>query len=85
LLTTIALKSKDIYPLLLTAHTLSFSLSLSLLCAHNLCCSQLLFITVGTSDKLVDAIDLLKERAEDDDPNALFALVNDLSKVIMTC
>ncbi|XP_065915103.1 maestro heat-like repeat-containing protein family member 1 [Dysidea avara] len=37
---------------------------------------------IGTSDKLVDAIDLLKERAEDDDPNALFALVNDLSKVL---
>lgn len=39
----------------------------------------------GTSDKLIDAIDLLKERAEDDDPNALFALVNDLSKVNINC
>ena len=29
----------------------------------------------------MDALDLLKERAEEDDPNSLFALVNDLSKV----
>jgi len=39
------------------------------------------YYLTGTSDKLIDAIDLLKERAEDDDPNALFALVNDLAKV----
>ena len=29
----------------------------------------------------MDALELLKERAEEDDPNSLFALVNDLSKV----
>lgn len=29
----------------------------------------------------MEAVDLLKERAEEDDPNSLFALVNDLSKV----
>jgi len=44
-------------------------------CAH--------FNDKGTSDKLVEAVDLLKERAEEDDPNSLFALVNDLSKVTM--
>ena len=41
-------------------------------------------VMIGTSDKLVDALDLLKERAEEADPNSLFALVNDLSKVCPT-
>ena len=36
---------------------------------------------VGEVDQLVDALSILKERAENDDPNALFSLCNDLSKV----
>ena len=35
---------------------------------------------VGEVDQLVDALTILRERAENDDPNALFSLCNDLSK-----
>ena len=35
----------------------------------------------GVTDQLVDALNLLRERAENDEPNTLFSLVNDLSKV----
>ena len=31
---------------------------------------------------MVDAVSLLRERAEKDEPNSLFSLVNDLSKVL---
>ena len=36
----------------------------------------------GVQDQLVDALSLLRERAEQEDPNALFSLTNDLSKVL---
>lgn len=38
--------------------------------------------TPGVSDQMVDAVSLLRERAEKDEPNSLFSLVNDLSKVL---
>ena len=38
-------------------------------------------LLVGEVDQLVDALTILRERAENDDPNALFSLCNDLSKV----
>lgn len=44
-------------------------------------CSYLL--VSGEEDQLIDALDLLRSRAENDDPNALFSLCNDLSKVCM--
>lgn len=31
---------------------------------------------------MVDALGLLRERAEQDEPNSLFSLINDLSKVL---
>ena len=34
------------------------------------------------ADQLVEAVSLLRERAEKDEPNTLFSLVNDLSKVL---
>lgn len=36
---------------------------------------------LGEDDQLVNALTVLKERAESDEPNSLFALCNDLSKV----
>jgi len=36
----------------------------------------------GITDQLVDAVSLLRERAEKEEPNSLFSLVNDLSKVL---
>ena len=41
-----------------------------------LCC-----VCVGTNDQFVEAVSLLRERAEKDEPNSLYSLVNDLSKV----
>ncbi len=38
--------------------------------------------SIGVTDQLVDALSLLRERAENDEPNSLFSLVNDLSKVL---
>ena len=43
---------------------------------------QFIYIIIGVQDQLVDALSLLHERAEQDDPNSLFSLVNDLSKVL---
>ena len=37
--------------------------------------------TVGGEDKLIDAISILKERAENEEAQRLFTLCNDLSKV----
>lgn len=37
---------------------------------------------LGVTDQLVEAVSLLRERAEKDEPNSLFSLVNDLSKVL---
>lgn len=37
---------------------------------------------LGVQDQLVDALSLLHERAEQDEPNSLFSLINDLSKVL---
>ena len=37
---------------------------------------------LGVADQLVEAVSLLRERAEKDEPNTLFSLVNDLSKVL---
>ena len=34
------------------------------------------------ADQLVEAVSLLRERAEKEEPNSLFSLVNDLSKVL---
>ncbi len=39
-------------------------------------------VLVGVADQLVEAVSLLRERAEKDEPNTLFSLVNDLSKVL---
>ena len=39
-------------------------------------------VHVGVADQLVEAVSLLRERAEKDEPNTLFSLVNDLSKVL---
>ena len=36
----------------------------------------------GVADQLVEALSLLRERAEKDEANSLFSLVNDLSKVL---
>lgn len=36
----------------------------------------------GVQDQLVDALSLLHERCEQDEPNSLFSLINDLSKVL---
>lgn len=36
----------------------------------------------GIADQLVEAVSLLRERAEKEEPNSLFSLVNDLSKVL---
>ena len=47
-----------------------------LLCFCLVVCMSL----VGEVDQLVDALTILRERAENDDPNALFSLCNDLSK-----
>ena len=33
-----------------------------------------------TKDQLLDAVSLLRERAEKDEPNALFGVVNDMAK-----
>ncbi len=41
-----------------------------------------MMLTTGIQDALVDALSLLRERAEQDDPNSLFSLTNDLSKVL---
>ena len=41
-------------------------------------------LLVGEVDQLVDVLTILKERAENDDPNALFSLCNDLSNVGIT-
>ena len=38
-------------------------------------------ILSGVPDQMVDAITLLRERAENDEANVLYSLVNDLSKV----
>ena len=38
-------------------------------------------ILLGVPDQMVDAITLLRERAENDESNVLYSLVNDLSKV----
>lgn len=38
-------------------------------------------ILSGVPDQMVDAITLLRERAENDESNVLYSLVNDLSKV----
>ncbi|KAL5467301.1 hypothetical protein EMCRGX_G031509 [Ephydatia muelleri] len=38
--------------------------------------------TAGTTDQFVEAVTLLRDRAEKDEPNALYSLVNDLSKVL---
>jgi hypothetical protein len=35
-----------------------------------------------TKDQLLDAVSLLRERAEKDEPNALFSVVNDMAKVL---
>ena len=40
------------------------------------------FHSTGVTDQLVEAVSLLRERAEKDEPNSLFSLVNDLSKVL---
>ena len=37
----------------------------------------------GTTDQFVEAVSLLRERAEKDEPNSLYSLVNDLSKVVL--
>lgn len=37
---------------------------------------------IGVQDQLIDALSLLRERAEQDEPNSLFSLINDLSKVL---
>lgn len=34
-----------------------------------------------TKDQLVDAVSLLRQRADKDEPNALFGVVNDMAKV----
>lgn len=39
-------------------------------------------LLAGVQDSLVDALSLLRERAEQDEPNSLFSLINDLSKVL---
>lgn len=46
-----------------------------------LSCLVLVCVFVGEVDQLVDALTILRERAENDDPSALFSLCNDLSKV----
>ena len=38
-------------------------------------------VCVGVADQMVDALSLLRERAENDEANTLYSLVNDLSKV----
>ena len=38
---------------------------------------------VGKSDKLVDAVSILKERAVSEESSALFTLVSDLGKVCL--
>ena len=40
-------------------------------------------LLAGTPDQLVEALAILRERAEKDEPNNLYSLVNDLSKVVM--
>ena len=40
------------------------------------------YMYIGVADQLVEAVTLLRERAEKDEPNTLFSLVNDLSKVL---
>ena len=45
-------------------------------CMHVLC-----MLCAGVPDQMVDAVTLLRDRAESDDSNALYSLVNDLSKV----
>ena len=47
-----------------------------------LCVCLFLCGHVGIADQLVEAVTLLRERAEKDEPNTLFSLVNDLSKVL---
>lgn len=42
---------------------------------------QVTVIFLGEEDQLVSALSILKERAESDEPNSLFSLCNDLSKV----
>lgn len=44
--------------------------------------STQLCVYLGIQDQLVDALSLLRERAEQDEPNSLFSLINDLSKVL---
>lgn len=39
------------------------------------------FFIEGESDKLIDALSILKDRAENDEAQSLFTLCNDLSKV----
>ena len=43
---------------------------------------SLLSVIEGVTDQLVEAVSLLRERAEKDEANSLFSLVNDLSKVL---
>ena len=39
------------------------------------------FYYTGVPDQMVDAVTLLRDRAESDEANILYSLVNDLSKV----
>ena len=50
-------------------------------CVH-VCVFVLPCAHIGVADQLVEAVTLLRERAEKDEPNTLFSLVNDLSKVL---
>lgn len=38
-------------------------------------------VCAGVPDQMVDAVTLLRDRAENDEANVLYSLVNDLSKV----
>ena len=45
------------------------------------CMSVCTCMFAGVPDQMVDAVSLLRDRAESDEANVLYSLVNDLSKV----
>ncbi len=51
------------------------------MCVLCTCTCVCVCVCVGSEDKLIDALSILKERAENDEAQSLFSLCNDLSKV----
>ena len=45
---------------------------------------DIFMVCTGVPDQMVDAVTLLRDRAESDEANVLYSLVNDLSKVHYT-